>query len=540
MSKTESYPLDGGIALALSGGGYRAAGFHLGALSYLHDLGWGPKLSQLSTVSGGTFVGAAYVCSLADGQPFDGFARGFYGFLKSTDLVERALERLGTQPPGVPSGREDLIVSIARVYAETFMAHSGGEPRLFGALLEADLPLEEVIFNATEFRRGIAFRFRKSARPRTKIGNYYFDVPKEVAAKIQLADIVAASSCFPGGFEPIYFPVDFAWPGGEVPELPPKLARDLREPLPLMDGGIYDNQGLSSLMEVDKQGDEDLAMVLVSDVNQRSEDLYPQPDPLELGLVGRMKLLWVNRLVLAMIALCVGTVGAVTYLWMRHGAGGLLDVFGYALPIFLAFVTGAGLDHLRRLVRRQLREVPQAGAASWKDLRRLTVDQMVGMLQLRVTSLLALTRSVFMARIRRLVSKVAYHRESYEGKIVANYIYSLQPPSRFDPALIARGVAPPSHELRTVVEVAASMPTTLWFDADRPWELPSLVAAGQATLVYRLMVWVLRQEREEQGRHQQLWVRLTSDWERLLEDPYALLPNGLEEGRPALPPGIFP
>jgi NTE family protein len=46
------------IALALSGGGFRASIFHLGVLKRLAELGWLPRVDALSTVSGGSIIGA--------------------------------------------------------------------------------------------------------------------------------------------------------------------------------------------------------------------------------------------------------------------------------------------------------------------------------------------------------------------------------------------------------------------------------------------------------------------------------------------------
>src|SRR5271157_2106207 len=47
-----------GIGLCLSGGGYRAALFHLGALRRLNELGILAKLKTISSVSGGSIVNA--------------------------------------------------------------------------------------------------------------------------------------------------------------------------------------------------------------------------------------------------------------------------------------------------------------------------------------------------------------------------------------------------------------------------------------------------------------------------------------------------
>lgn len=47
------------IGLALSGGGFRAAGFHLGVMRKLHELNLLDKLDLISCVSGGSIAGGA-------------------------------------------------------------------------------------------------------------------------------------------------------------------------------------------------------------------------------------------------------------------------------------------------------------------------------------------------------------------------------------------------------------------------------------------------------------------------------------------------
>ena len=48
--------LEPGIALCLSGGGYRAMLFHLGALWRLNHLGFLPRIARISSVSGGSIT----------------------------------------------------------------------------------------------------------------------------------------------------------------------------------------------------------------------------------------------------------------------------------------------------------------------------------------------------------------------------------------------------------------------------------------------------------------------------------------------------
>ena len=53
-----------GIGLALSGGGFRASIFHLGVIRRLEELGMMQDVSVISTVSGGSIIGAYYVVEM--------------------------------------------------------------------------------------------------------------------------------------------------------------------------------------------------------------------------------------------------------------------------------------------------------------------------------------------------------------------------------------------------------------------------------------------------------------------------------------------
>ena len=57
-TKPQPAPADG-VALCLSGGGYRAMLFHLGCLWRLNQAGLLPKLDRISSVSGGSITAAA-------------------------------------------------------------------------------------------------------------------------------------------------------------------------------------------------------------------------------------------------------------------------------------------------------------------------------------------------------------------------------------------------------------------------------------------------------------------------------------------------
>ncbi|HVH12572.1 MAG TPA: patatin-like phospholipase family protein, partial [Longimicrobium sp.] len=196
----------GPLAVSLSGGGYRAAAFHLGTLRFLNHVDLLRDVVGLSTVSGGTICGMAWVVSALDDKPFEEFYTGFSAYLCRTNVIQEALEGLRSHRDHGSTAWASLIRSAAEVYARPDLFGD----RRFAEVLGSDrLQLEEAIFNSTEFHTALDFRFRRSSNPRTILGNRNYPLPRDVAQHIRLADIVAASSCFPGGFEPLVFPQQF-------------------------------------------------------------------------------------------------------------------------------------------------------------------------------------------------------------------------------------------------------------------------------------------------------------------------------------------
>ena len=72
------------VGLALSGGGARAIAFHLGCLRALHDRGILEQVEVISTVSGGSVIGAMYAYG---DQPFEDFDH------RVVELLRRGLVR---------------------------------------------------------------------------------------------------------------------------------------------------------------------------------------------------------------------------------------------------------------------------------------------------------------------------------------------------------------------------------------------------------------------------------------------------------------
>ena len=534
------------IGMSLSGGGFRAAAFHLGSLSYLEHVGLLPQLRMLSTVSGGSFTGAKFALSQAENIPFEKFFKSFYSFMHSAELMKQSIDRLAAPTSTAPSGRNTYIMAMAQTYEETFLKGSDGRPASLGQILDADIPLQEVIINSTEFRHGLDFRFQKSTDPKARIGNAKVSIPKAEAGKIRLADAVAASGCFPGGFEPFAFPDDFIWPEGKIPAaIRDRFSRDgCPWPLPLMDGGIYDNQGIGSIILADKRQGGVLGMMIISDVFQTSDDYYNAP-------LKKMRPGWLTLGKVDLLARAIGWACALTVLsvgfkaWQQLSSGTfhpLRDIFLYAIPLVLAGGTAGSIYWLRRFIDTHfLKKIPQIGTASWNDFKNISVNRLADMVNARLSSMMALTTHEFMVRIRSLIDKIVYSDNHYRDRRVANYIYHLKSGRPFDKNLAGMNeIRKPGSELRNVATTAADMYSSLWFDRDKPWELPCLVASGHFTLCYNLLKHVVRVYGTDPSAYsdevRNLWLKLAGDWNQMVQDPYALLHKRLPGMDLPLPP----
>lgn len=552
MSRVSQLPVR--IGLCLSGGGFRAAAFHLGTLKYLHHVNLLNRVQLLSTVSGGTFTGARYVVSLIEQTEPEQFFKEFDAELKDSTIFPNALKLLGDgKPLDNTSGRKNIITCAAQSYCETFFKRkSDQKPILFGEILTGNTePLTDITFNSTDFRHGLAFRFQKATKG--IIGNLKNEIDIEHAKQIRLGDIVAASSCFPGGFEPLEFPGDFIWPDGVVPKCVQCMA-----PTPLMDGGVYDNQGLESLMySIDRtrrDGAREIDLIVLSDTDRRADSLYSlpisvdemlrRPDP-RPNFLWKMMALWNPTLgVLAwvswgMMALCgFSALAVLINLWLQIVSKDRPNLMWMLLtnlvPLLLAATAAVLLGIFRSTFRNKLlSRIPQLQSKGWDDLQHVPLTSALNMVILRVSSLLSLTSSVFMKRIRASGYRSVYNDSQYTGKLAANFIYSIRRDVPWDFAAPENDkkmvtppsaglceelavVPPPSSCMYCVAEDAAKVPTLLWFEKD---EQRKLVAAGQMSTCLSLMKWVARsQAYDDQSKQftdpgvQRLWLQLKADW----------------------------
>jgi len=218
-----------GIALCLSGGGYRAMLFHLGALTRLNELGYLPQTERVSSVSGGSITAGVLAMQWTNLR-FDGSGvAGNFG-----ELVTAPLLRLAGKAIDIPIVLLGLLplTSVGQQLARAYQRH------LFGKATLQDLPdRPRFVFNATNMQSGALWRFSKPYMWDYRVGK----VPKPTT---QLSVVVAASSAFPPFLSPVRLRLkasDYAPGSGSGLQL-----NEFMTEVVLSDGGVYDNLGLEA------------------------------------------------------------------------------------------------------------------------------------------------------------------------------------------------------------------------------------------------------------------------------------------------------
>ncbi len=250
-----------GTGLCLSGGGYRAALFHLGAVRRLDELGILGSLRTVSGVSGGSIVANLLSDPGLRWPAQRGAAPGrVEGF---DELVAEPLLRLTRQNVRTPALFGALLPqrwfvrdAAVRALADGFARHL---PRWSTPLRDSGADGPAVVVSATEIGYGVDWVFMdpNASRPHGRLGDYRvgYAVPP---APVRLADTVAASCAFPPFFAPMRFGRELGLRGGHAgPETAESRAAVLDD-IQLTDGGVYDNLGLEPVWK-------DHAAVLVSD-----------------------------------------------------------------------------------------------------------------------------------------------------------------------------------------------------------------------------------------------------------------------------------
>jgi predicted acylesterase/phospholipase RssA len=274
------------LGLALSGGGHRAAFFHIGVLARLAELGLLRPVQVISTVSGGSIVGALYYLHVknlleakADAEIVDG---DYVELVRAVEQEYRQAAASNVRGSGWANVLENFRMAlptysrtdrVGALYEQRFYAKAwGGRPKRGGRIAMRDLliepkghegafdpdienprrqaPVPILLLEATTLNTGHNWRFEamymgEPPRQGTTDQSAREDVDKNtILERTKWADLpaacrdfplggaVASSACFPGGFPPM---------------LVPGLFDDLT--VELVDGGVHDNQGVEGLVD---------------------------------------------------------------------------------------------------------------------------------------------------------------------------------------------------------------------------------------------------------------------------------------------------
>tara|TARA_Y100000296_G_scaffold87324_1_gene132141 strand:+ start:15028 stop:16185 length:1158 start_codon:yes stop_codon:yes gene_type:complete len=229
-----------GIALALSGGGYRAMAFHAGVCRYLAEAHGLDSVKFISTVSGGSLF-AGYVISQAGMKwpSSDDYLKTSYpavrDLLTSYDLQLAALARLAFRITNWPH-----IFSRANIIAQALKEDLKIDCTLY------DLPISpEWSINGTTAETGKRIRFKFD-----EVGEYSLGYAQ--ARNFPLASAMAASAAFPVGIGPYSLPTrKYQWVKRpwKAPMSEAKVVKLPYRRLRIYDGGVYDNLGLEPIFD---------------------------------------------------------------------------------------------------------------------------------------------------------------------------------------------------------------------------------------------------------------------------------------------------
>jgi len=219
-----------GPALCLSGGGYRAALFHLGAARRLNELGILSQLVTISSVSGGSIL-SAHLARTVRPWPEAGEVFPDWSQRVSESFREFTSRNIRTAP------------LLKRLLPWNWFRSSTAVEGLEGQYRRylIDLPLTSLperpqfVFCATDMAYGVNW-----ICTRDQVGDYQVGYAIPPPVDWTVARAAAASSCFPPVFDPMpaRLSADQLKQGRAAPG--PERERAIAR-LRLTDGGVYDN-----------------------------------------------------------------------------------------------------------------------------------------------------------------------------------------------------------------------------------------------------------------------------------------------------------
>ncbi len=244
------------LALALSGGGVRAAVFHCGVLQRLALDGLLERTMFVSTVSGGSLLTGLILCQndlrWPDSKEYlESVLPQVTKYLTTATIQWSYAWRAIVAPWRLTQGR-------ARILGRQLEAQWG----IDGSLQELP-PSPRWIINATCYETGKNWRFSQ-----LRMGDYLTRYVLE--PDLSIADAIAASAAVPGLIGPLVIHSDhYDWQAYEDGQLVP-ISTPARR-YDLWDGGVYDNLGVEPLFKPSGGFRDGFDLLLVSDASATLE-----------------------------------------------------------------------------------------------------------------------------------------------------------------------------------------------------------------------------------------------------------------------------
>lgn len=536
------------IALSLSGGGLRAAVYHIGVLSYLDSIKIDDGSSLLdhvnilSSVSGGSLTALWYVLKKAEGLSANVSLCNLFERIVHSDIERQLYEGFRD---GAKQGHT-LIMQLALVYDELFFYE-----KKYGTILSAiqreDFNIHHFAVCATDFNNGRPFHFYASrninvngtSTGELKIGNSDSSIDYVIANELFIADIMAASSCFPGVFEPITFPNDFRFENPKVVEAFSKMA------FSLMDGGIVDNQGVEAIVKLDsfyRKCSDNIDFIMVSDVAKASPKKFERsknncfaPEDKFVSSILQMAPWFINNhklitygclflMLIAIVGVCRFD-GLLKYISCGLiGACAVIDMIYFCARRRLPKYYNQVMDFIK----------DKYGSALTFDfdesfIKDIKMNSIIDFGLNRINSLMLMANDVMMGQIRKYKLRQAFG-EKAQIKTIVNAIYALTSNGTWKSkkkSEISQKLRP-NDLLKINADEVANVGTRLCFSREQITNhIPEkLVACGQYTTCWNLLMWINRNKNQVKDLNEtqkQLFLleqQLYKDWEQFKQNPF--------------------
>lgn len=554
------YPFEE-IAVSLSGGGFRASAYALGCLAYLQrrqyeNIPLLERVKFITSASGGTLTNLLFASYNRMGISFKKvYDRMRHEVLVGDNLLKDSAKIIADDKEWATEETKtrNTINAFAKVFQKQVF-----DDMDFGVFWSKRGSLEEVCFNTSELENGRTFRFQINNQGDGEeiVGNPYLRVKDKntrAVRKIALGDIMAASACFPAGFEPMVFPDDFSRYPKHQNDLAESMVKAVnhnwevyapfKKSFVLMDGGITDNQGIESVRLANKRrklkNGRGFDLILICDV---ANYFLPPFEPLkeERGWWSRISmyniislhkyapLIMVISAAMIFTSTFVGlawvlaTISAImfgifmlgTYFITKSGdPGDSTNMFNVPLGVFMNYFLQSPISRTGMMIK-----------ARWRSTMRVAMD-------------------IYDLHLRRVNYESMFNDPDWLNKVKSVSIYELSKSNEnvfqrqmarkgFDEYTIA--LLSPSDAMKSVAEYARRLGTTLWFSKDDMTSekniVDALISCGQFTMCNNLLEYILQLEKDYKEVRtdetiQQLKRELLSDWAQFQANPKFMLSN---------------